>query len=123
MRKGGQSQAIFGLEEVTKGLQDTQRIVTSQIKETMQDTEEGRLAGTLIREDLRDLRTVPASLVLDSLRLVVRDVADRLGKQVDLSLLGTDVRLDRRILDEMKDPLLHLVRNAMDHGMETVEER
>jgi two-component system chemotaxis sensor kinase CheA len=53
----------------------------------------------------------------------VREVAGRTGKEVDLVLSGADVRLDRRVVDELRDPLLHLVRNAVDHGLETPEAR
>jgi two-component system chemotaxis sensor kinase CheA len=66
---------------------------------------------------------VPAALVLEPLRRAVRDLAGRLGKDVDLVLEGGDVRIDRRIVDELREPLLHLVRNAVDHGLETPDAR
>jgi two-component system chemotaxis sensor kinase CheA len=61
---------------------------------------------------------VPAALMLEPLKRTVREVAGRLGKQVELEVAGGDVKLDRRIVDELRDPLLHLVRNAADHGVE-----
>ena len=82
-----------------------------------------RLTGALLREDLRALRMVPASLALEPLRRAVREVSGRTGKEVDLSLAGAEVRLDRRVVDELRDPLLHLVRNAVDHGIEPPEAR
>jgi two-component system chemotaxis sensor kinase CheA len=87
------------------------------------DADGQRLAGTVLREDVRSLRMVPAAIVLEPLRRAVRDVAGKLGKEVDLVLEGGDVRLDRRVVDELKDPLLHLVRNAVDHGIEAPEAR
>jgi two-component system chemotaxis sensor kinase CheA len=87
------------------------------------EAETQRLAGTVLREDLRSLRMVPAALMLEPLRRTVREVAGRLGKTVELEVSGGDVRLDRRIVDELRDPLLHLVRNAADHGVETGEAR
>jgi two-component system chemotaxis sensor kinase CheA len=87
-------------------------------REGHRDAEQQRLAGAVLREDLRALRMVPAALVLEPLRRTVRDVAGRTGKEVELVLEGADVRLDRRIVDELRDPLLHLVRNAVDHGIE-----
>ncbi len=92
-------------------------------QEAHRESEHVRLLSTVMRDDLRDLRMVPASLALDPLRRTVRDVAGRLKKNVNLVLKGADVRLDRRILDELKDPLLHLVRNAIDHGIESPEKR
>jgi two-component system chemotaxis sensor kinase CheA len=57
------------------------------------------------------------------LRRTIREVAGRTGKEVDLFLSGSEVRLDRRVVDEIRDPLLHLVRNAVDHGIEAPEAR
>lgn len=82
------------------------------------EAEAQRLAGTVLREDLRALRMVPAALMLEPVKRVVRDVAGRLGKVVEVEVAGGDVKLDRRIVDELRDPLLHLVRNAVDHGLE-----
>ena len=92
-------------------------------RETIRDADGQRLTSTLLREDLRALRMVPASVALEPLRRAVRDVAGRTGKEVDLVLSGADVRLDRRVVDELRDPLLHLVRNAVDHGIEAPEAR
>ncbi|ABS24684.1 response regulator [Anaeromyxobacter sp. Fw109-5] len=86
--------------------------------EAQREAEAQRLAGTVLREDLRGLRMVPAALVLEPLRRAVRDVAGRLGKEVELTVEGGEVRLDRQIVDALRDPLLHLVRNAVDHGIE-----
>ncbi|HYG70171.1 MAG TPA: response regulator, partial [Anaeromyxobacteraceae bacterium] len=91
--------------------------------EGQREAEQQRLVGTVIREDLRALRMVPAAMVLEPLRRTVREVAGRLGKEVRVELFGGDVRLDRRVVDELRDPLLHLVRNAVDHGIESAAAR
>jgi len=70
-----------------------------------------------------DLRTAPLSRVLDNLPRVARQVAESLGKRVDVQLLGAELELDRSILDRLNEPLLHMIRNAVDHGLESVEER
>ncbi|MGE6759284.1 hybrid sensor histidine kinase/response regulator [Corallococcus interemptor] len=95
-----------------------QKRLLEQAKEAHRDGEQQALVAQVIRDDLRDLRMVPASQVLEPLRRTVRETASRLGKEVTLELGGTDVRLDRRIVDALKDPLVHLVRNAIDHGLE-----
>jgi two-component system chemotaxis sensor kinase CheA len=92
-------------------------------RESHRDGEQLSLVAQVARDDLRDLRMVPASQVLEPLRRTVREVSARLDKEVTLELAGGDVRLDRRILDALKDPLLHLVRNAIDHGLEPTAER
>ena len=70
-----------------------------------------------------DLRTTPLQRVMDALPRAARDVAERSGKRVEVELVGSALELDRSILDRLSDPLLHLVRNAVDHGLEAPEER
>lgn len=74
-------------------------------------------------DDLKQALTLPFSRLLERFPKMVRDLAHELGKQVDLALEGQDIEIDRRILDQLHDPLLHLLRNAVDHGIETPEER
>src|SRR5260370_26936428 len=54
---------------------------------------------------------------------MVRDLSRQTGKEVRLELSGTDTEIDRRILDGLRDPLMHMVRNSIDHGIELVHER
>ena len=70
-----------------------------------------------------ELRTTRMSRVMDYLPRSARQIADRLGKQIDVALTGDDLEIDRSILDRLGEPLLHLVRNAVDHGLEGVAER
>src|SRR5258708_18740455 len=65
----------------------------------------------------------PFSTLLDVFPRLVRELSREQGKDVELSIQGGDIEIDRRILEEMKDPLIHLVRNCMDHGIETPAER
>lgn len=114
------------LEPLRTGLglmRTMQKRLLEHAKEAHRDGEQQALVAQVIRDDLRDLRMVPASQVLEPLRRTVRETASRLDKEVALELGGTDVRLDRRIVDALKDPLVHLVRNAIDHGLESPEAR
>jgi two-component system chemotaxis sensor kinase CheA len=95
----------------------------SHARETRRESEREGLVAHGLRDLLQDLRMVPAQSALASLRPTVRDAAAKLGKKVRLVLTGGDVRLDRRVLDELKAPLLHLVRNGLDHGVELPEAR
>lgn len=81
-----------------------------------------RLHEQLQTEVLR-LRTSPVSTVVDALPGMVRDLAREAGKEIELTLTGTELQLDRRVLERIKDPLIHLVRNAVDHGIELPEMR
>ena len=68
-------------------------------------------------------RMIPLSSLTDKIPRVVRDVARSLGKEVEVEVAGADIELDRAILDELEAPLTHLVRNAIDHGLEPPDER
>jgi len=85
-----------------------------------------RMVGTMVDNLLDEMKKVvmqPFSTLLDVFPRFVRELSREQGKEVELSILGGDIEIDRRILEEMKDPLIHLVRNCLDHGIETSAER
>ena len=81
-----------------------------------------KLASSL-QDTAMDMRLIPFSQVSDSFPRLVRDIARDLDKRIDFEIEGDDVELDRTILTEMRDPLVHVLRNAVDHGIESPEER
>jgi two-component system chemotaxis sensor kinase CheA len=81
-----------------------------------------RIAGQL-QDQVTGLRMLPIETVFNRFPRVVRDIAMRLNKEVQLVIEGKETELDRSVLEEVGDPLGHLVRNALDHGIETPEER
>mgnify|MGYP005846847485 CR=1 FL=1 len=81
-----------------------------------------RAVGDLQRRAL-GLRTAPLLRVMDSLPRMAREIARERGKEVEVELRGAELELDRSILDRLNDPLVHLVRNAVDHGLELPERR
>ncbi|MFY2561469.1 hybrid sensor histidine kinase/response regulator [Corallococcus terminator] len=119
----GGGPALESLRSGVALMRTMQKRLLEVSREAHRDGEQLALVAQVARDDLRDLRMVPASQLMEPLRRTVREVSTRLGKDVALELTGGDVRLDRRILDALKDPLLHLVRNAIDHGLESPEER
>jgi two-component system chemotaxis sensor kinase CheA len=81
-----------------------------------------RLVSSL-QDEILQTRLLPISYILDAFPRIVRDVVRKTNKQVDLEIVGSEIELDRVVLDEIGDPLVHIVRNAIDHGMEDVETR
>jgi two-component system chemotaxis sensor kinase CheA len=81
-----------------------------------------RRVGELQRRVL-DLRTTPLLRVMETLPRTARQVAERLGKRVEVELVGAELDLDRSILDRLREPLIHIVRNAVDHGIEAPDQR
>ncbi|HEY3450073.1 MAG TPA: chemotaxis protein CheA [Myxococcales bacterium] len=109
--------AVAHLREVTKALPETHK---------------GPVEGGVDRlrtiiKDLHDkvmsVRMTPLSLITDRLPRAARDIARKKGREVDLVIAGAEIELDRAILDELADPLLHILRNCIDHGVESPEER
>ena len=81
-----------------------------------------KLASSL-QDTAMDMRLIPFSQVSDSFPRLVRDISRDLDKRITFEIEGDDVELDRTILTEMRDPLVHVLRNAVDHGIESPEER
>ncbi|MFC4768806.1 chemotaxis protein CheW [Effusibacillus consociatus] len=69
------------------------------------------------------IRMVPVETVFNRFPRMIRDLAKELNKKVDFEILGAETELDRTVIDEIGDPLVHMLRNALDHGLETPEER
>lgn len=100
----------------------------SQIVRTQHDAYTRRSASqTLLIDELEAevfaARLVPVATIFATLPRAVRELARSLNKQVELELGGEETEADRKVLDALSDPLLHMVRNALDHGLESVEER
>lgn len=91
------------------------------------DLEERAEALAKITRDLQDgimkVRMLPVSSVFSRFQRVVRDLCKVSGKQVDLQTWGSETEIDKKVMDRIGDPLVHLVRNAVDHGIESRQER
>ena len=82
----------------------------------------GRISGD-IQELVTKLRMVPVSFIFDRFPRLIRDISKTLGKDVELLIEGQETELDRTVIDEIGDPMVHLIRNSVDHGVETPEVR
>jgi two-component system chemotaxis sensor kinase CheA len=74
--------------------------------------------STQLQETIMDIRMLPIRHVFERFPRLVRDLAHQQGKKVDLILQGEDTRVDKAVIDEIGEPLVHLIRNAVDHGIE-----
>ncbi|MDM8548658.1 response regulator [Desulfobacterales bacterium HSG2] len=97
------------IRELTKSAEQDQRILS-------------RMADDLLN-DMKKVMMLPFSTLFGIFPRMLRDIARNQGKEAELVLEGGDIEIDRRILEEMKDPLIHLLRNAVDHGLEEPETR
>ncbi len=78
---------------------------------------------TSLHDAVMKVRMVPVEIVFNRFPRMIRDVSKRLNKEIDLVMSGEETELDRTVIDEIGDPLIHLLRNAADHGLETTDER
>jgi two-component system chemotaxis sensor kinase CheA len=105
------------------------RIALLQITSDIRHEGLKRIAGNIDRltADLQDLvmqvRMVPVSQVFDRFPRLVRDLSIKKGKKIDLEMEGREIEVDRTVLDEIGEPLIHLLRNSIDHGIENPDER
>ncbi|WP_271411116.1 chemotaxis protein CheA [Pseudomonas sp. Q1-7] len=76
-----------------------------------------------LQESVMSIRMLPISFIFSRFPRLVRDTSSRLGKQVDLQLQGEHTELDKGVIERLSDPLTHIVRNSIDHGIELPEER
>jgi len=104
------------LTNVVARLTDLDRELGRTDRRTRQVTSE--LQGEVLR-----VRMLPVSALFDSLPRMVRDLARDLGKEAGVLIRGADTEVDRAVLEQMRGPLTHLVRNALDHGLELPDER
>jgi two-component system, chemotaxis family, sensor kinase CheA len=88
-----------------------------------EDTARLELVANELESGIRTLRLLPLSTVFNLFPRMVRDLASQQSKQINLVMEGGDTTADKRILEEMKDPLMHMIRNSIDHGIETPQER
>ena len=111
---GGQARQT-GLDKELQTLEAQGRELLGQLTR-----DERTIAGTVggLLEELRRLRLTPASTILDLFPRMVWDLAREHGKEVEWVVQGADVVVDRKVLEPMKEPLIHLIRNAIDHGIE-----
>ena len=95
----------------------------SQNAELTESVEHMTRISTDLQGLILDMRMVPVEQVFNRFPRMVRDLAKDLDKKVQLIVEGQETELDRTVIDEVGDPLVHLLRNALDHGLETTEER
>lgn len=78
---------------------------------------------TEMQEIVMSIRMIPVSATFHKMNRIVRDMCKKINKKVDLEIIGEETEVDKNIIDNLSDPLMHLIRNAVDHGIEAPDER
>ena len=127
LRKPGADLGASRLAAVVQEFCDSERRAEARLRSLEKGAERNlRALGGLIDpllEDIKKLHLLPFATLTDPFAKVIRDLARELGKEAELLFSGGALEVDRRILAELKEPLLHIMRNVMDHGIETPAQR
>jgi len=111
------------LERNQDRLERSGELLTRRLKITHEDQARLEFVANGLEDNIRTIRLLPLSAIFNLFPRMVRDLARQQAKEVQFFVEGGDTTADKRILEEMKDPITHLLRNAIDHGLETPEER
>ncbi len=116
------------IETIGQKFQDTSRqtstkLITEKIYNMDEATRNLEKLSSDIQNGVMQTRMVPIEGVFSRFKRLVRDIAKEIKKDVKLDIYGEDTELDKKITDELGDPLTHMIRNAVDHGLENTEER
>jgi two-component system chemotaxis sensor kinase CheA len=109
----------------------TQSMLAQEVDSTQEQTtdrvsngmEELSMHIRELQENVMSIRMQPVKSVFSRMPRIVRDVSKKLGKKIKLVTVGEDTEVDKTVIEELADPLTHMIRNSLDHGLETPEER
>ncbi|MGL5080356.1 MAG: hybrid sensor histidine kinase/response regulator [Microcoleaceae cyanobacterium] len=121
---GGRSTQLQHYHQRATARLDQLSSLTNQLRGALyEDITRLNLISTELEETVQTLRLLPLSAIFNLYPRMVRDLARQQQKLIDLGIEGGETLADKRVLEEMKDPLMHILRNAVDHGIESPEER
>ena len=110
------------LDFLQRKLENT-TVANQIIKEFRQTKNAFRLLSDQLQGSLLEIRKVPARTLLQRIPRMARDLSDNLDKKVDVEISGDDILIDKTLLEALNDPITHLVRNCLDHGIEPPQQR
>lgn len=111
------------LSDLTQNISRTIYDLNVLYRASKEDDMKMRLIIDEMESMVKNIRVLPISTVFNSFTRMVRDIANEKGKDIDFEIEGKDTCADKKIIEEIKTPLIHILRNAIDHGIESKEER
>ena len=111
------------LSDITQNVSRTIYDLNSLYRASKEDDMKMRLIIDEMESMVKNIRVLPISTLFNSFSRMVRDIANEKGKDIDFEIEGKDTCADKKIIEEIKTPLIHILRNAIDHGIETKDER
>lgn len=121
---GGRGEGSGALvEAVAAAIAASEPRMRALVSSLSADAREASMLIDGLLDTLQRVRVMPAAFILDLFPLMVADLARQQGKEIEWHASGAELEVDRKVLEAVKDPLIHIVRNAIDHGIERPEER
>ena len=111
------------LSDITQNVSRTIYDLNSLYRSSKEDDMKMRLIIDEMESMVKNIRVLPISTVFNSFSRMVRDIASEKGKDIDFEIEGKDTCADKKIIEEIKTPLIHILRNAIDHGIESKQDR
>lgn len=120
----GDLKSLFEYVETNQNrLKTMNNQVNTLVRDYYHDVNQLTLVIDGLSEEIKKVRMLPFNTITASFGRMVRDLALSTGKEANLEILGGDVEIDKRVLEQIKDPIIHILRNGVDHGIETPEKR
>lgn len=116
-------QFLTTFSEASQKVQEVILDIASLQRTFQEDDTKLNVAIDNIETMVKNIRVLPLAMVFHLFGRMVRDIAQEKNKKVDIEILGSETTTDKKIIEEIKTPLIHIIRNAIDHGIETPEER
>ena len=117
------SRLINYVDASQERLREMNTLINTLSREYDNDTMHASLVIDTLEQEVKRVRMLPLVTITAAFGRMVRDLAQAAGKEAVLEVIGGEVELDKRVLEQIKDPLMHLLRNAIDHGIETMDKR
>jgi len=111
------------LDSSQRRLREMNTLVNDLSREYANDTMHMSLVIDELEQEIKRVRMLPLTTITGAFGRMVRDLAQESNKEAVLQIVGGETELDKRVLEQIKDPLIHLLRNAVDHGIETPQQR
>lgn len=115
---------LLGLfTENNRKVQETVYNITGLKRTIQEDDAKMGLIVDNVENMVKNIRVLPLATVFHLFGRMVRDIAQEKNKKIDFEIIGSETSTDKKIIEEIKTPLIHIIRNSIDHGIETIEER
>jgi len=110
-------------ENIVADLRRVEQIFKESVQELLFIVEHLSLVTNDLQESIMKMRMVPVSQLFDKVPRIIRTVTKDLGKKVELEVIGAETELDKTVIEQLNDPLTHIIRNSVDHGIEKPDDR